>query len=146
MKVLISIFGNIPYDNYIKNTNAESEGYYAWILEAHLSASRLIIKREYHTNKGRIDLLVKTNNSIYIIELKVLKDGDKEWMSLEQIKYKKYYEWFISEWKDIYLMWLEFKQLDKNIHKMYIRKLWGKNVTVYSKKEIMKEIEKGLTS
>lgn len=52
------------------------------------------------------------DNAIYIIEFKL--DG-KEY-ALEQIKKKKYYEKYLNQNKDIYLVGINFDTNDKNIN------------------------------
>jgi Holliday junction resolvase-like predicted endonuclease len=49
----------------------------------------LDVVQEDITNQGRIDLTIKLNNLIFIVELKIEKDWRK---ALEQIKEKKYSE------------------------------------------------------
>ena len=63
-------------------------------------------------NKGRIDLTVKFKDKIYIIEFKVNDEN-----ALQQIKEKKYYEKYLNEGKEIYLVGIVFDEDDKNISK-----------------------------
>ena len=62
------------------------------------------------TNHGRIDLTVKINNLIYIIEFKV-GEGD----ALGQIKEKNYAQKYLNEGKDIYLVGMNFNENERNI-------------------------------
>jgi len=64
------------------------------------------------TNRGRIDLTIKLNDKIYIIEFKV---GNED--ALKQIKEKKYHEKYLNENKDIYLVGINFDENEKNISK-----------------------------
>jgi len=108
----ISLFSSIPYNNYTNNKIYEYEGYYASVFYAYLSASGLDIIAEDVTNLGRIDLTVKINNNIYIIEFKV---DEKD--ALKQIKEKNYAQKYLNEDKNIYLIGIEFSKKDKNISK-----------------------------
>ena len=108
----ISLFSSIPYNNYTNNKIYEYEGYYASVFYAYLSASGLDIIAEDVTNLGRIDLTIKINNNIYIIEFKV---DEKD--ALKQIKEKNYAQKYLNEDKNIYLIGIEFSKKDKNISK-----------------------------
>ena len=63
------------------------------------------------TNKGRIDLTIKMNQAIYILEFKV--DGKEN--ALEQIKNKEYAKKYMSDKRDIYLIGIDFDTNEKNI-------------------------------
>jgi len=105
-----ALFASIPYNNYVNNTIGLYEGYYASVFYTYLAASGLDIIAEDTTNLGRIDLTIKLDNNIYIIEFKV--DGTD---SLNQIKQKDYASKYKSKDKNIYLIGIEFSSKDKNI-------------------------------
>ncbi len=115
---LASLFASIPYNNYVKNTLAKSEGYYASVVYAYLASLGVELVAEDVTNRGRIDLTLKFDDKIYLIEFKV-HDEDP----LEQIKAKKYYEKYLNENKDIYLVGIVFDEKTKNIAKFEWEKL-----------------------
>ena len=64
------------------------------------------------TNAGRIDLTIKIDKNIYIIEFKVGNDD-----ALNQIKQKNYHQKYLNENKDIYLVGINFDKDKKNISK-----------------------------
>jgi len=105
---LMAIFSSIPTDNFRKNNIKEYEGFYASVIYVYLQSLGLDIIGEDVTNQGYIDLTVKIENIIYIIEFKM---GTAN--ALQQIKDKKYYEKYQSQGKEIYLVGINFK--DKNI-------------------------------
>ena len=111
-KSLKSIFASIPYNNYTNNKIYKSEGFYASIIYVYLQSLGLDIIGEDVTNRGRIDLTIKLNDKIYILEFKV---GEGE--ALQQIKEKKYHEKYLNENKDIYLVGINFDENIKNISK-----------------------------
>ena len=74
---------------------------------------RLEIVVEETTNKGRIDMVIRMSETIYVIEFKV--DGTN---ALSQIKEMKYHEQYLSDGRDIYLVGLEFDTKDRNISKV----------------------------
>ena len=109
-ETLVSLFASIPYNNYVKNTIGNFEGYYASVIYAYLSSFGLKIVAEDVTNLGRIDLTVTVHNRIYILEFKVGKEN-----ALKQIKAKKYHQKYLNESKEIYLLGINFDDKIKNI-------------------------------
>ena len=110
-----SFFASIPHDWYRKNKISEYEGYYASIFYAYFTATGLDVTAEDTTNKGRIDLTIKCDDKIYIIEFKVIEVDKTKGSALEQIKRKKYSEKYQQKGEKIYLIGIEFSKDDKNI-------------------------------
>ncbi|MEO1954578.1 MAG: PD-(D/E)XK nuclease domain-containing protein, partial [Campylobacterales bacterium] len=109
---LESVFSSIPYNNYTNNNIQNYEGFYASVVYVYLQSLGLDIIGEDVTNKGRIDLTIKINNIIYILEFKV---GSED--ALTQIKQKNYVQKYINEDKEIYLVGINFDEDEKNIAK-----------------------------
>ncbi len=107
---LKSLFASIPYNNYAKNNINVYEGFYASVIYVYLASLGLPLHAEDPTNKGRLDLSLEIDNKIYIIEFKM---GDEN--ALKQIKEKKYYEKFLNQNKEIYLVGINFSEEEKNI-------------------------------
>jgi len=107
---LISVFASIPNDNYRKNKIANYEGFYASVIYVYLQSLGLDIIGEDVTNKGRIDLTIKIDNYIYIIEFKVGTEN-----ALTQIKEKNYAQKYLNEGKNIYLVGINFDEEERNI-------------------------------
>ena len=74
----------------------------------------LNVKSEDNTNKGQIDLSIFNQDSVYIVEFKVV-EGKEEHKALKQIKDKRYYEKYIGKYQEIYLIEIEFSKEKKNI-------------------------------
>ncbi len=106
------MFASIPYNNFSKNHISNYEGFYASVIYVYLQSLGIDIIGEDVTNSGRIDLTVKTDNIIYIIEFKV---GDSD--ALLQIKSKNYHQKYLSLNQDIYLIGINFDKKEKNISK-----------------------------
>ena len=109
--ILKSIFSSIPYTNYANNIISRYEGYYSSVVFVYLMALGYEVILEDITNKGRIDLTIRTKDKILIIEFKV----DIEESPIEQIKNKKYYEKYLKENKPIYLIGMKFDSKERNI-------------------------------
>lgn len=115
---LTSLFAAIPYNNYTKNELARYEGFYASVIFAYFQSLGIEIVGEDVTNLGRIDLVLKMKEGIYIVEFKV---DDKT--ALEQIKEKGYYEKYLTEKKPIYLVGIEFSSVKRNVENIYWEKV-----------------------
>ena len=110
-ETLTTLFAGIPYNNYVNNTISNYEGYYASVIYAYFSSLGLEIIPEDVTNKGRIDLTIKIDDNIYIIEFKV----DGEGKALAQIKEKNYQQKYFGNDKTIYLIGINFDSKERNL-------------------------------
>jgi hypothetical protein len=110
-----SLFASIPYNNYVNNTIAEYEGYYASVMFVFLASLGFAIIAEDTTNRGRIDLALKVPGRTYIVEFKV--DMPTE-TAMHQIRTKKYYEKYLAEGVEICLVGIHFSSEEKNIASM----------------------------
>ncbi len=110
---LISLYASIAYTNFTGEKLYEYEGYYVSVFYSYMKALGVELVAEDITNKGRIDLTLKFDSAIYIIEFK--EDGKD---ALGQIKQKKYYEKYINEKKSIYLIGIEFDKKERNISRV----------------------------
>jgi len=119
-ETLKTFFSGIPHDWYRKNDIAHYEGFYCTVFYTFLAALGLKVIPENATNKGKIDLTVFSENSIYIFEFK-MKTNPKN--ALQQIKDMKYYEKYLTENKAIFLIGIEFDEELKNISSFEYEKM-----------------------
>ncbi len=111
------LFSSIPYNWYVNNELDRYEGYYVSIFYSVFHSLGLEVIGEDITNKGRIDITVKSKDKVFIFEFKVVKEKS-ETDPLEQIKKRKYYEKYqksIEEKPEIYLIGIEFSEGERNI-------------------------------
>jgi len=111
---IYTFFASIPHDWYRKNDIASYEGFYASIVYALFNGAGLNVIAEDNTNKGQIDLSVFNQDSVYIVEFKVVEDKE-EGVALKQIKERRYYEKYMGKYQEIYLIGIEFSKEKKNI-------------------------------
>ncbi len=107
---LESLFASIPYNNYVKNSIGEYEGYYAGVIYAYLASLGIRLVAEDVTNRGRVDMTLFISDKVYCIEFKV---GNGE--ALAQIRNRAYYKKYLGQNKEIYLVGIEFDRESKNI-------------------------------
>jgi hypothetical protein len=108
MAILKSVYAGIPY-----NVSAMSgEGHYHAVFYTLLTLLGLQLHCEVQTNQGRIDDIIQTNQTIYILEFKI---GKAE-QALAQIIKKGYAEPYSSQGKKILLIGIGFDAKKHNIH------------------------------
>jgi hypothetical protein len=110
-QALSSMFASIPYNNYTKNDINQYEGFYASVVYVYLQSLGLNIIGEDVTNRGRIDLTIKMEQAIYILEFKT----DLTTSALAQLKDRNYATKYLNEQKAIYLIGIHFDPNEKNI-------------------------------
>jgi len=112
LKIALSaLFSSIPYNNYANNIIANYEGYYASVVFSYILSLGYPCIAEDVTSRGRIDLTIKLPGRTIIIEFKV----DQDEQALAQIKQKKYYEKYLTQGQDVYIIGIGFNSKEKNI-------------------------------
>ena len=106
-RAIISFFANIPYGIQI-----DQEKYYQTIFYIILKMIGADIIVEQQTNVGRIDAVLNTKDSCFIIEFKINK---KSIEALKQIEAKKYYQAYELLGKKIILVGITFDTTLRNI-------------------------------
>jgi hypothetical protein len=94
-RAIVALFAAIPHDLHVNR-----EAYYHSIFFAVLQATGGEILVESHTDKGRIDAVIKTPKTIYVIEFKL---GSAE-EALVQIKTRRYYEPYLADPRPVILL------------------------------------------
>ena len=78
----------------------------------------LYTKVEYHTSRGRIDLVLQTDSYVYVMEFKL--DGTAE-QALQQIEDKQYALPFAKDSRKVYTIGVNFSSETRNIDKWIVR-------------------------
>lgn len=113
------LFSSIPYTDYANNIIAQYEGYYCSVVFVYLSALGYEVIAEDVTNRGRIDITLKMDGHIVIIEFKV----DSKERPINQIKERKYFEKYMQKGNRIYLLGVCFDSQERNIANYEVEKL-----------------------
>ncbi|MEI6388339.1 MAG: AAA family ATPase, partial [Spirochaetota bacterium] len=114
--VIHSFFASIPNDWYRKNRLSGFEGYYASVVYAYFASVGYEVIPEDTTNKGRIDLTVKTRAGIWIFEFKVKgldRSGAKS--PLAQLREKGHAEKYRSDGRPLRQIGIVFDAESRNI-------------------------------
>uniref|UniRef100_Q3ARN3 AAA-ATPase-like domain-containing protein n=1 Tax=Chlorobium chlorochromatii (strain CaD3) TaxID=340177 RepID=Q3ARN3_CHLCH len=106
-QIIKRLFASIAYNNFTNNYIESYEGFYASVLYAYFASLGFDIIAEDITNKGRIDLTLRSLDKTYIFEFKVIAEEP-----LEQIKKMKYYEKYNGE---RYLIGIVFDPKERNV-------------------------------
>lgn len=109
--ILKGIFASIFYTNYAKNIISRYEGYYCSVVFVYLAALGYELIAEDTTNKGRIDLTLKIQDQVVIIEFKV----DSQQRPLKQIIERGYAEKYKQSAGQVFLLGIKFDSKEKNI-------------------------------
>lgn len=110
IKILSSFLADIP--NQMHRYVDRYENYYHTIFYCLTKLIGLDVEAEYSTSEGFIDMLIKTSEYIYIIELKVNGTADE---ALKQIEEKHYAAPFASDSRKIVKIGLGFSTHTHNI-------------------------------
>ena len=112
MSVLSSLFAGTPYQI---QGNAEKDFQYAIYIIMELLG--IYIDAERQTSNGRIDLLIRTDRFIYVIELKVDSSAEE---ALRQIEEKGYAKPFASDSRRLYRIGVNFSTSTRRIEEWKI--------------------------
>lgn len=110
IKILSSFLADIP--NQLHKNIDKYENYYHTIFYCIVKLIGLDVNAEYSTSEGFIDILIKTDKYIYIIELKV--NGTAE-DAIKQIEEKHYATSFASDARRLYKIGIGFSKKTHSI-------------------------------
>ncbi len=112
--VFKSFFAGIPSDWYRKTELSGYEGFYASVVYAYFAALGVEVRVEEATSRGRLDMGVIFGDRCYLFEFKVV-ELEGEGRALAQLKEKGYYEKYLNQCKEVYLIGVEFSKEKRNI-------------------------------
>ena len=112
MARLQSFFADIPYE-----LARDLELHYQNVLFIVFKLLGFYTQVEYHTYNGRIDMVVKTEQYIYVMEFKLNGTAEE---ALKQIHDKQYALPFVSDNRKLYKIGVNFNQEIRGIEKWII--------------------------
>ena len=113
MKRLQSFFSDTPYELV-----RDLELHYQNVLFIIFRLVGFYTQAEYHTSEGRVDLVIRTDQFIYVMEFKL--DGTAE-EALQQIEEKQYALPFASDPRRLFKVGVNFSNETRNIEKWLVR-------------------------
>ena len=115
MRRLQSFFADTPYELV-----RDLELHYQNVLFIVFKLLGFYTQAEYHTSNGRIDLVIKTDHYIYVMEFKL--EGTAE-EALQQINNKQYAQPFVSDSRKLYKIGVNFSNEARNIEKWIVEEI-----------------------
>ncbi|WP_106830482.1 ATP-binding protein [Parabacteroides pacaensis] len=109
---LQSFFADTPYELV-----RELELHYQNVLFIVFKLIGFYVKAEYHTSQGRIDLVLQTDEFVYIMEFKL--EGTAE-EALRQINEKHYAQPFASDPRRVFKIGINFSNKTRNIERWVV--------------------------
>ena len=113
MERLQSFLADCPYE-----IAKDIELHYQNVLFIVFRLAGLYTKVEYHTSRGRIDLVLQTDSYVYVMEFKL--DGSAE-QALQQIEDKQYALPFAKDSRKVYSIGVNFSSETRNIDKWIVK-------------------------
>ena len=113
MDRLQSFLADCPYE-----LAKDVELHYQNVLFIVFRLAGLYTKVEYHTSRGRIDLVLQTDSYVYVMEFKL--DGTAE-QALQQIEDKQYALPFAKDSRKVYTIGVNFSSETRNIDKWIVK-------------------------
>ncbi len=113
--VLTQLFSSVPYTIHIGE-----EKYFQTIFYVVLKMIGADIIVEQPTNSGRLDAIIQTKATCFIVEFKINSTAAK---AIQQIEDKKYYQPYLSLGKKIVLVGITFDTIIKNVGEIDYKEL-----------------------
>ena len=109
------LFSSIPFEWYTAGNLDKYEGYYASVVYSFFASLGFDITPEQSSSHGRADIVLKTEERVYVLEFKVVEivgDGEK---AIKQIREKGYHHQYVKEGRDVVLVGIDFSKKERNI-------------------------------
>lgn len=108
IEVINTTFSTIPYQHF----DANREGYYHSLIHLLFTLTGVDVRSEVHNSKGRLDVVVHTDTSIFIFEFKLDKSAE---LALQQILDNGYADPYRLSGKELVLVGINFDGKTKEV-------------------------------
>ena len=112
LKAMQEFVSTIPYQENTLKDAPTTEGNFTAMLYVMFSLLNVYVESQVRNAKGRLDILIKTDTTIYVMELKMNGDLDK---ALQQIDEKDYTIPFKSDGRKVVKVAINFSTEDRTI-------------------------------
>ncbi len=122
--LLQAFFAGIPYQWHTRNDIADYEGYYASVFYALFASAGLDMTVEDSTSRGRVDLTVRLDGSVYLFEFKVVDaappgsspgSSASQGAAMAQLRERGYADKYRGAGRPIHLVAVEFSKETRNL-------------------------------
>src|SRR5690606_31017766 len=108
IRTLDALIGQVPYDHW----QGDTESIFNVITVLTFKLAGVEVHTEVHSAKGRCDVMVKTDNYIYVIELKL--DGTAQ-EALEQVLSQHYLQPYTDDPRTKIALGISFSSVDRTV-------------------------------
>jgi len=112
--LITAFFDSIPHQWFDNNPIAQYEGYYASVFYSYFAALGLDIDCEKSSNAGRLDMVLRFNQQVYLFEFKVVELAPAG-RALQQIKDKGYAKPYLASGQPIHQIGIEFSRASRSV-------------------------------
>ena len=116
-----AFFASIPHEWHTNNEIANYEGYYASVLYSWFAGLGLDVAAEESTSRGRLDMAVRFNSTVYLFELKVVPLGPTG-AAMAQLKRRRYADKYRVPGRRVHLVAVEFSTRERNVVSFQVEK------------------------
>ena len=109
-----AFFSGIPHDWHRRNALARYEGFYASVFYSHFAASGLDVVAEDVSSHGQVDMTVRFNRHVYLLEFKVVESAP-EGAAMAQLEERRYADKYRALGEPIFLIGVEFSREARNL-------------------------------
>ena len=109
-----AFFASIPHQWYTNNDIASYEGFYASVFYSYFAGLGIDVAVEESTSRGRLDMVVRFNNRVYVMEFKVVEMAP-EGAAMAQLKERRYADKYRHLGQPIHLVAVEFSREERNL-------------------------------
>ncbi len=109
-----AFFASIPYQWHTNNEIANYEGYYASVFYSYFASVGLDIVVEDSSSQGRLDMVVRFNDNVYLFEFKVVELAS-EGAAMAQLQAKGYADKYRDLCEPIFMIGVEFSRETRNL-------------------------------
>ena len=107
-------FASIPYEWHTRNDVARYEGYYASVFYSYFAAAGLDVTVEDSTSFGRVDMAVRFERCVYLLEVKVVESAPAG-AAMEQLKTRGYADKYRGSGRPVWLIAVEMSKATRNL-------------------------------
>ena len=112
LKAMQEFISTIPYQENTLKDSPTTEGHFTAMLYVMFSLLNVYVESQVRNAKGRLDILIKTDTTIYVMELKMNDDLDK---TLQQIDEKDYTIPYKTDGRKVVKVAINFSTEDRTL-------------------------------